>query len=155
MKPRDCPQISEESSTESEMQALHSWMGWSAIAAFVVTGFYMELSFPEAHQGDRGARMMYRSAHVYILLSGLGHLLLGSSWSARGTPWAARLQHLGSASLLLGPPAFGVAFFAEPNPHDLARPYVLSGLIASLVGTAFHLASGWAERAPSRTDGGG
>jgi len=132
------------------MQALHGWMGWGACAAFVVTGIYMELSFPGAYQGDQGARMMYRSAHIYIVLAGLGHLLLASNWRTRATPWAARLQKCGSGLLLLGPPAFCVAFFAAPTPDDLPRPYVTPGLIASLLGTALHLASGWAERAPNR-----
>jgi hypothetical protein len=130
-------------------------MGWLATAAFVATGVHMEVTFPEAYDGDGVRRMLYRSAHLYIVLSGMAHLLLGAYWQPRATGWPSRLQMWGSCLLLLGPPAFTIAFFVEPGFAELSRPFVFAGLTTSLAGTALHLGSRIAERYPDRAAGDG
>ena len=46
----------------------------------------MYLTLPDAFEGDAGMRMMFRSAHVYILLGALLNLLAASHADPSGGP---------------------------------------------------------------------
>ena len=119
------------------MRRWHLYGGLLFVAVFLATGAKMRASFPEAHSGDAGVRMMYRSAHVYILLSALGNVLVGVH--ARVEAARPRLRAAGSFLLLAAPLAFTASFFLEPAPMRFARPLALAGAILALAGTALHL----------------
>ena len=121
------------------IDAAHRWVGYFSVIAFLLTGAYMKLRFPGAYEGDAGMRMTFRSAHVYILLSGLLNLLVGVHLRRRRVPWRRRLQAVGSSVLLACPALFTLAFFAEPARDRLDRPVVLSALVLALTGTLLHV----------------
>jgi len=133
---------------------LHWIVGFTFAAVFIATGQWMRASFPEAFRGDAGMRMMFRSAHVYILLAALPNLLLGASMRrsavtggvartaqarepAPDRPAARRtLERIGSACWLAAPIVFTTAFAIEPAPERLDRPITILGVALAAMGTA-------------------
>lgn len=121
------------------MKRVHLVCGWIFAAAFALTGVWMQAHFPAAYRGDVGARMLYRSAHVYILLGSFPNCLLGVYLRPAQNARRARLQRAGSFLIVLAPVAFTVAFFLEPAPGALSRPYAAIGLWSAIFGTLAHL----------------
>jgi hypothetical protein len=112
---------------------LHRIVGLSFVLVFLGTGAYMRATFPAAWRGDAGMRMMFRSAHVYILLAALLNILAGLSASAGASRPRVRLA--GSILMLLPPALFTLAFFTDPAPDRFGRPVVLVGVVAAAAGT--------------------
>ncbi|MBI3468090.1 MAG: hypothetical protein HY000_34215 [Planctomycetes bacterium] len=98
----------------------------------------MRLRFPAAFRDDLGMRMMFRSAHLYILLAALLNLVAGAHLRARVAKWLQRVQVVGSGCLLVSPVMFTAAFFAEPAPQRLDRPIVLLAAALALLGAILH-----------------
>lgn len=127
------------------MRRAHLVIGLGGIVVFLATGQYMRLRFPDAYAGDPIMRMLFRSAHIYLLLSSIMNLLIG----VHATSPASRVRRVGSVLLLTAPVSFFLAFAVEPAPQRLERPFVLLGAIASLAGAILHLASSVRRRAPA------
>lgn len=125
------------------MRTAHTFLGLAFVAVFLGTGAYMRLRFPDAYLGDAGMRLMFRSAHVYILLAALLNLVLGAYLRVGEQRLLARMQHLGSFSILFSPAAFTLAFFLEPSPARLDRPYSFVGLVLALLGALLHAIAGY------------
>ena len=120
------------------MRSLHRIAGAFGVAMFVATGVYMKLQFTPAWP-DMGMRLMFRSAHVYILCAGLANLLLAAYLMEAPAGRRRTTQLLGSVLLLLSPAAFTAAFFLEPVPGgNLFRPWCAVGLLLALAGTLLH-----------------
>lgn len=119
------------------MKWLHLIVGCAYIVVFLATGHYMRVYFETNFDGDIGTRMMYRSAHVYILSAALINLVLGAYWVSR-PGWLRWVQWVGSLAILAAPTVFLAAFFLEPAPDQLVRPYALSGLILAFGGSILH-----------------
>lgn len=94
----------------------------------------MAAGFPEINQDDYGMRMMFRSAHVYILMSALVNLVMGCYLKLQDQPAARRVQLFGSLLVLITPAIFLVAFFVEPAVGRVDRPIVLAGVAALGIG---------------------
>ena len=116
---------------------MHLKIGLIFIAIFLATGLYMVWMFSEGEH-ERGLRMMYRTAHTYILLSALVNLALGTYVSFRTEKSLHRQQMVGSWMLLFAPAIFTLAFFAEPTEENLMRPISLVGMFAVFLGVLFH-----------------
>ncbi|MFN7951463.1 MAG: DUF1566 domain-containing protein [bacterium] len=123
------------------MKRLHLAWGWIFAITFALTGVWMQAHFPAAYHGDVGARMLYRSAHVYILLASFLNCLLGVYLARVANAARARIQNAGSVLVLIAPVMFTVAFFVEPAPGVLGRPYTAIGLWSAIFGTLAHLAA--------------
>ncbi len=122
-------------------------MGALACAAFALTGQYMSSQLPELADEHAGMRMMFRSAHVYILLTGVSQLLLGAYWQPAPKGWRSLAQRVGSLLLLPSPALMCIAFFTEPSATSLSRPVTVWCLALVIGGTGLHLATRW--KAPS------
>ena len=117
------------------MRRAHLVVGLGFVAVFVSTGIFMRLRFPAAYEGDATMRMLYRSAHIYILLSALMNVVAGIHMPAP----SGRLQRIGSMLLLVAPLFFLLAFAIEPAPARVYRPYAELGAISAASGTLLHL----------------
>lgn len=93
-------------------------------------------------------RMMFRSAHIYLLWSGLLNTMLGLYVRLSDRLWAKGLQVIGSLAILIGPVLFVAAFLTEPWMTELVRPYARPAIYIAFGGTLLHLAAGLAN--PSR-----
>jgi hypothetical protein len=89
--------------------------------------------------------MLYRTRHIFILMSGLLHLGIGSYFSLRVQTWRRALQLVGSALITITPVLFTIGFFYEPNLQSLYAPFSKLGVIMTAVGALLHVVSGVKE----------
>lgn len=86
--------------------------------------------------------MLYRSRHIFILMSGLLHVGIGSYFKYRLQSWRRVLQFIGSLLITIATVVFTIAFFYEPGLPELQNPLSLSATISTAVGVLLHLISG-------------
>jgi xanthine/uracil permease len=84
---------------------------------------------------------MFRSTHIYILLSGLLNLGIGTYLILSKQKWRRVLQLIGSSFVLVAPPLLICAFFYEPSSRSLERPLTLPAMLLLLIGTLSHVLS--------------
>ncbi len=96
---------------------------------------------------DSEVRILFRSRHVYLLLTGLINLTLGSYLSFRPAGPARLAQIAGSGLLLASPAVVFLAFCVEPEGPGIASPLTPLAIAMTLAGVILHfLASGpWRE----------
>ncbi len=92
------------------MARLHIIWGLMFVGVFLGTGMFMLMTFPNQFHQDATMRMLYRSAHVYILLAGLINGVLGV-YLTLGVGWRRQFQLVGSSAILMSPVVFALAFF--------------------------------------------
>lgn len=86
--------------------------------------------------------MLYRTRHIFILMSGLLHLGIGSYFSYRSGAGRRACQIIGSIFITAASVLFTIGFFYEPHLEDLNAPLSLLGMILIAVGALLHLLSG-------------
>src|ERR1043165_9480948 len=101
------------------MKKAHLIFGVLIVIAFLLTGPYMDKFYDHLHGMADGPRLLYRTRHIFILLSGLVNLGIGAYFTYRVEPWARAVQLLGSLLILTASVLFLIAFFYEPNLGDL------------------------------------
>jgi hypothetical protein len=121
------------------LRRVHLVLGIAGVVAFLATGQYMDHRWSHLRGMADAPRLLFRSAHIYLLLSSLLNLLLGIYWTPAGTGVRLGLQAIGSVLVAAGPFLFILAFFREPWLHDLARPFATWGIYASFAGVLLHL----------------
>jgi drug/metabolite transporter (DMT)-like permease len=124
------------------MKLLHLVTGAVALVAFLLTGQYMEYLRLDSGATADGARMMFRSRHIYLLLAGLVNLGVGAYFVRREGRRRQALQTVGSAFVVVSPALFIAAFFSEPQLPDLQRHFTLPAVVLLSAGTLFHAFSG-------------
>src|ERR1044072_1082626 len=116
------------------MKRFHLIFGLIVLVVFLLTGQYMDRFHKHLMYTPDGPRMLYRTRHIFILMSGLLHLGIGSYFSLRVQTWRRTLQIIGSALITIAPVLFTIAFFYEPNLQGLHTPLSLIGMIIIAVG---------------------
>ena len=125
----------------TKVRLLHKITGIVTVLIFLGTGAYMRLNAPGLFESDPTMRMMYRSTHIYILLTGLLNVGLGSYLILSQQKWRRVLQLIGSSFVLIAPPVLIWAFFYEPSHRSVERPLTLPAMLLVLIGTVSHLVS--------------
>ena len=120
------------------LRKIHLWFGWLMVLAFVLTGQYMSLVIQAAMEADATYRFSIRANHVYLLLFGLAHLLMGAYFQPLEQVSRTRLQQAGSVALLLASLIALIGFFVEPKV-GAERPLMLASMIVAVTGTGLHL----------------
>ena len=133
------------------MKRFHLIFGLIVLVVFLLTGQYMDRYHEHLRYTPDGPRMLYRTRHIFILMSGLLHLGIGSYFVARVQMWRRALQIIGSALITIAPVLFTIAFFYEPNLQGLHTPLSLIGMIIIAVGALLHVVSGVKESNPQIT----
>ena len=123
------------------MKRFHLIFGLLLVIIFLLTGQYMDRLHNHLQGMSDGPRMLYRSRHIYILLSGLLHLGIGSYFSYRSEHVRRILQLLGSILITVAPIFFIIGFFQEPQLTGLYVPLSKPGIILIAIGTLLHLLS--------------
>lgn len=119
----------------------HLVVGLAGIVAFLATGLYMDRFHGHLRGYDDTLRMLYRSTHIYVLLSAVINTTMGLYLRPADSTWRRAAQTLGSIALLAGPPFFLAGFCTEPYLSDLARPWSRPAIYLALAGAVFHLLS--------------
>lgn len=107
----------------------------------------MRLDFPDKNIIPPELRMLMRSRHIYILFSGLMHLLLGIYLQIRPQLWRKIIQLAGSSILFISSVLFIWAFIYETYETRTFSEISRWGLYLSLAGTAAHLIGGFRGKA--------
>jgi len=124
------------------MKRFHLIFGIIVLVVFLLTGQYMDRFHEHLQHTPDGPRMLYRTRHIFILMSGLLHLGIGSYFSYRVQTWRRALQYLGSALITIAPVLITIAFFYEPHLQGLYAPLSKRGIIMLAVGALLHVVSG-------------
>ncbi|MBX3414959.1 MAG: hypothetical protein KF708_19900 [Pirellulales bacterium] len=128
------------------IRTAHLSVGLAGIAAFLATGLYMDRFHEHLRGYDHTVRMLYRSTHIYVLLSAVINTVMGLYLRQAESPWRRVLQLLGSAALLAGPPLFVAAFCTEPYLTGLARPWSRIAIYLAMAGAVLHLLANLPQR---------
>ncbi|GJQ21599.1 MAG: hypothetical protein HBSIN02_19540 [Bacteroidia bacterium] len=117
------------------MKRAHISTGILTLLAFLGTGMYMRVNFPELY-GDREAiRFLFRANHVYILFSALLNIMAGMiQHSPQQSGVLQKGDVPGSIAVLLSAPVFIAAFFLEPPEASPMRPVTTAAAFLALVG---------------------
>lgn len=123
------------------MARAHLIFGIIVFVVFLITGQFMDGSFPDKEAVSPEFRLLMRSRHIYILLSSFAHIFLGLYMQIAPEKWRKYLQIFGSALLTLGTVLLIYAFFYETYMTKYFSEVSRFGLYTTLAGTAFHLFS--------------
>jgi hypothetical protein len=127
------------------MKRFHIIFGLIVLVVFLLTGQYMDRYHQHLMYMPDGPRMLYRSRHIFILMSGLLHVGIGSYFQYRLQTWRRVLQIIGSLLITVATVTFTTAFFYEPTLADLQKPLSLLATISIAVGMLCHLIGGARE----------
>jgi len=130
------------------MKRFHLIFGLLVLVVFLLTGQYMDRYHAHLMYMTDGPRMLYRTRHIFILMSGLLNLGIGSYFTYRAQTWRRTLQILGSILITIPPVLFTIGFFYEPKLEDLYAPFSKLGIIMIAVGALLHVVSGVKDSNP-------
>jgi hypothetical protein len=128
------------------MKRFHQIFGLLVLIIFLLTGQYMDRYHHHLSEMADGMRMLYRTRHIYILLTGLVHLGIGTYFIRERQLWSRILQYLGSTLLSISTVLLLIAFFYEPKLQNLYTPLSHWGIYAAATGTLMHLFCGAGQR---------
>jgi hypothetical protein len=128
------------------MKRFHQLFGILVVIVFLLTGQYMDIYLGHLQEMADGPRMLYRSRHIYILLSGLLNMGLGAYFAYHIERWRRALQLLGSGLIVIATCSFIAAFLYEPKLSGLATHFSEPSMFLISFGTLFHLFSGLGRR---------
>jgi hypothetical protein len=124
------------------MKRFHLIFGLIVAVVFLLTGQYMDRVHHHLMYMADGPRMLYRTRHIFILMSGLLHIGIGSYFSYRPGKGRRACQIVGSVFITIASVLFTIGFFYEPGLQELNAPLSLSGMILIAIGALLHLLSG-------------
>lgn len=140
---------------ETLVRRAHLLAGFTFLVGFVLTGQYMHRVHAHLQGMPDGPRLLYRSAHIYLLFSALLNLLLGAYVQLAVDRLRRALQLAGSIALMATPVLFTLAFFREPTLTGLMRPWARPAIYLSLAAVLMHVAAVVLGRAPDDADAAG
>jgi hypothetical protein len=132
------------------MRKVHLIVGILLAVAFLLTGQYMDKYYNHMVGVPDGPRMLYRTRHIFILLTALLNLVIAAYFTLRSETWRRTLQLVGSGLIFTAGILFIIAFFYEPGLKNLYTPLSHWGIEAIIAGTVFHLLSGAGVKSEGR-----
>ncbi len=124
------------------MKKFHLIFGILVVIAFLLTGQYMDRFHNHMVGVPDAERLLYRTRHIFILLSGLVNLGIAAYFAYWPQPWRKVMQFLGSGLICIASLLFIAAFFYEPRLDDLDTPLSHWGTYSIAAGSLFHVLSG-------------
>lgn len=121
------------------MRRVHLIVGVVGIGLFVLSGQYMDRALGHLDGMADGPRLMFRTRHIFLLLSSLTHLLLAVYIQPAPQRERRLGQYMGSALITLSTVLFAWGFWVEPLRGDLESPQSHWATYAIAVGVGAHL----------------
>ena len=116
------------------MRRIHLWIGLVGVVVFILTGQYMDRRLDHLAGMADLPRMLYRSAHIYLLLGSLMNLVLGLYLVEAPGGWRRRVGRLGSVLIAIAPVLFLMAFAREALRNDFNRIFAGPGIYGCALG---------------------
>ncbi len=129
------------------LRQIHLWVGLLGVGAFLASGLYMDVRYDHLSGMDVETRLIFRSTHIYLLLTSLLNLIAGV-YARMTSGWRGWLQGAGSVLLVAAPVLCGIAFLREPWLGELARPFSAPANYAAFGGTLAHAIARLTDRMP-------
>ncbi len=123
------------------MKKGHLIVGAIGLIAFVLTGQYMHWHFNHLQGMADGPRLMYRTAHIYILWAALLNLVLGLYVQPMENKVRRRIQQAGSLAIMISVALVAISFFTDSQNVTLWRGWARMGIYLALAGAALHAAA--------------
>lgn len=110
---------------------IHRYYGLIIIVVFLGTGQFMRHHHPPMSELADSMRVLFRSAHIYLLMSGLLNFAFGTSNIQKENiaSW------IGSILLFIGPPLLLTGFFLESPQMVIDRPITAWGIYLVFAGS--------------------
>jgi hypothetical protein len=124
------------------MKKVHLIFGACVVVAFLLTGQYMDKYYNHMVGVSDAPRLLYRTRHIFILLSGLVNLGIGAYFTYRIELWRRTIQLLGSLFIFAASFLYLNAFFYEPKLSNLHTPFSHWGTYTIAAGAVLHVVSG-------------
>jgi|SRR5688572_7840836 hypothetical protein len=131
------------------MRRLHLAIGFAGVVVFLMTGQYMDRWLGHLAGMADLPRMLYRSAHIYLLFAALLNVLLGLYVHDHPHRWRRGVARLGSVLILIAPVLILIGFSLESRRTDFERPFVGFAIYGCFAGVLLHAI---ARGSPRRTD---
>jgi hypothetical protein len=122
---------------KEHLKKVHLIVGLVALVIFPLTGAYMRLRLADEFAANDRFRFSMRANHIYILLSSLIHISLGSYMSVSAKWRLANLQTVASLLLFISTTLVIAAFLAEFK-MGIDRPVTLLAMVLASGGTLMH-----------------
>ena len=120
------------------MRRLHLAVGLAGVVAFLMTGQYMDRWLGHLAGMADLPRMLYRSAHIYLLFAALLNVLLGLSVHDHPRGWRRGVARLASVLILIAPVMIMIGFSTESRRTDFERPFVGFAIYGCFAGVLLH-----------------
>jgi hypothetical protein len=120
------------------MRRLHLAIGFAGVVVFLMTGQYMDRWLGHLAGMADLPRMLYRSAHIYLLFAALLNVLLGLSVEDHSHGWRRGVARLGSVLILIAPVMILIGFSWESTRTDFERPFVGFAIYGCFAGVLLH-----------------
>ena len=111
-----------------KLKRIHLIVGALGLVGFLLQGQYMDLVHAHLEHMDDAPRMLYRSNHIYFLLTSLLNVVMGVYLPDGRPPVRPIVQWVTSWIVLLAPALIMVGFLLEPGMQDFVRPFTRPAL---------------------------
>jgi len=116
----------------------HLIFGFLLFITFLMTGQYMDRYYNHLADMEDVSRALMRMEHIYILLSSLIHISLGSYIVASNVKFTLILQTIGSILTSIATLMIIYSFFTELPTTTIERPICRMALYLTLAGILCH-----------------
>ena len=116
----------------------HIYLGITIVIIFLLTGQYMRHNYNSLQDMEMMNRALFRAGHLYILLFGLIHAALGSSFKIAEKSVLQNFQKIASVIMCIATFLVIYAFFTELPSESIERPVTSMSLYLILLGVSIH-----------------
>jgi hypothetical protein len=120
---------------------IHRYYGLIIIVVFLGTGQFMRHHHPPMSDLADSMRVLFRSAHIYLLMSGLLNFAFGTS-NIQKENLASRI---GSILIFIAPPLILAGFFLESPLRQIDRPITAMGIYLVFAGSLIRSFALWRQ----------
>ena len=117
---------------------VHRIAGVATIVVFLMTGFYLFWGVPALYGDDAVIHFLFRANHIYILMSGLVNLGIGTYLVLHEGGRRRNIQLAGSCLLLAAPIVLLAAFIYDPPRASPYRYVTVVGVLILFLGLLCH-----------------
>jgi len=117
---------------------LHLYLGIVIIIIFLLTGQYMHHNYNHLQDMEMMNRALFRAGHLYILLFGLIHVALGSSFKIAEKVIFKNIQRVASLVMYIATFFVIYGFFTELPTDQIERPLTRISLYLIFLGVGIH-----------------
>ena len=128
------------------LRSLHLIAGVAGLAAFLLSGQYMHHFLGHLRSMPDGPRLLYRTAHIYLLWASLLNMLLGAYFAPAVQSRVRILQCAASIMVLVSPVLVAFSFLTESASPELIRPACRIGIYLAFAGCMIHAFASAAAR---------